>query len=88
VVVSLNTKRASPVRAVKAHCEAVPVSIRDSVRTLPSCARCVRRSLLELPCYRERADHSFHVLKRSGTTEADALRDLGANCFAVGRVTA
>ncbi len=39
----------------------------------PVCANLAPRATLHVV---DRADHSFHVLKRSGKTDADVLRDL------------
>jgi predicted alpha/beta-hydrolase family hydrolase len=50
---------------------------RDTLADLglmrPLCAKLVPRATLHIV---DTADHSFHVLKRSGTTDADVLRDL------------
>jgi len=52
---------------------------RDTLADLslvrPLCAKLGPRATLHVV---DTADHSFHVLKRSGTTDADVLRDLAA----------
>lgn len=48
-------------------------SFADLTLLRPLCATLAPRATLHIV---DTADHSFHILKRSGTTEADVLRDL------------
>jgi predicted alpha/beta-hydrolase family hydrolase len=71
-----DTKRAEHLERV-----AVPMlflqGTRDTLADLtllrPLCAKLAPRATLHIV---DTADHSFHVLKRSGTTDADVLREL------------
>ena len=71
-----DTKRAAHVSRI-----AVPMlflqGTRDTLADLtllgPLCAKLAPRATLHVI---DTADHSFHVLKRSGTTDADVLREL------------
>jgi uncharacterized protein len=49
-------------------------TLADLALIRPVCAKLAPRARLHIV---DTADHSFHVLKRSGTTDADVLRDLG-----------
>lgn len=48
-------------------------TLADLALLRPVCAKLAPRALLHIV---DTADHSFHVLKRSGTTDADVLREL------------
>lgn len=48
-------------------------TLADLALLRPLCARLAPRATLHIV---DTADHSFHVLKRSGTTDAEALREL------------